>query len=104
MIDVLQRSDWYGAPMKQGELFQVRKARGRGKLNAACELWTHPLGWEVRLIIDGKRDRSEVSRSQNDVLSTCQRWQAAMIEKGWRRTSPGTADGCQWMIVILDTG
>lgn len=49
-----------------------------------CKLWTHALGWEVRLEINGDLQRSEVFRSQDDVLTAGETWKAAMIEKGWR--------------------
>ena len=52
-------------------------------LGAVCKLWTHALGWEVRLEINGDLQRSEVFRSQDDVLTAGEMWKAAMVEKGW---------------------
>ena len=53
-------------------------------LSAICKLWTHALGWEVRLEINGDLQRSEVLRSQDDVLTAGETWKAAMLEKGWQ--------------------
>ena len=50
---------------------------------STCELWTHQLGWEVRLEINGDLQRSEVFRSQDDVLTACEAWKAVMMTKGW---------------------
>ena len=41
------------------------------------------LGLEVRLEINGDLQRSEVFRSQDDVLTAGETWKTAMIEKGW---------------------
>jgi hypothetical protein len=57
--------------------------RGDKRLEAAGRLWTHALEWEVRLEINGDVQRSEVFRSQDDVLTAGEQWKAAMIEKGW---------------------
>jgi hypothetical protein len=82
MENVLQRADWYGDPLKQGDLFRLNKTKGGAQLEALCELWSHPLGWEVWLTIAGDLHRSEVCRSQDDVLTTCEQWKAAMTDKG----------------------
>jgi hypothetical protein len=50
---------------------------------ATCELWTHVLGWELRLITGATLLKSQVSRAQDDVLGTHVAWKAAMTEKGW---------------------
>jgi len=76
-------SNWNGQPTVLGDLFRVTKTRGDKQLEAACRLWTHQLGWEVRLEINGDLQRSEVFRSQDDVLTAGETWKAAMIEKGW---------------------
>ena len=51
---------------------------------AFLQEWTHALGWEVRLEINGDLQRSEVFRSQDDVLTAGEAWKAAMIDKGWQ--------------------
>ena len=44
---------------------------------------THQLGWELRLDVAGSLQRSQVCRSQDEVLDTADQWKAAMLEKGW---------------------
>jgi hypothetical protein len=36
------------------------------------------------LIVNASLQRSEVCRSQDEVLDMCERWRAAMTERGWR--------------------
>ena len=84
MSATLQREHWNGQPTYLGDLFRVSKMRDEKQLVAVCKLWTHPLGWEVRLEINGDLQRSEVFRSQDDVLTAGETWKAAMTEKGWK--------------------
>ena len=77
MSATLQREHWNGQPTHVGDLFRVGKTCGDKRLEATCELWTHQLGWEVRLEINGDLQRSEVFRSQDDVLTACEAWKAA---------------------------
>jgi hypothetical protein len=83
MIQVLQRTDWGGEPYAVGDLFRLHKNQSGRQLEAACRLVTHQLGWELRLEIGGGLQRSQVCRSQDEVLDTSDEWKAAMIEKGW---------------------
>ena len=64
-------------------LYRLSKTRGDKMLTTVCKLWTHALGWEVRLEINGELQRSEVFRSQDDVLTAGETWKAAIVEKGW---------------------
>lgn len=82
-IQVLQRADWHGEPHAIGNLFRLQKDKCGQQLKAACRLVTHQLGWELRLEIAGSLQRSEVCRSQDEVLDKSEQWKAAMIEKGW---------------------
>ena len=79
--DVLQRLTWNGTPQELGDLFVLHK--GSDHPTARCELMTHVLGWECRLLIGKELLQSKVCKSQDDVLSTGEEWKAAMIEKGW---------------------
>jgi hypothetical protein len=83
MTATLRREQWTGPPTLLGDLFRVAKTRGDKRLEASCRLWTHQLGWEVRLEINGDLQRSEVFRSQDEVLTAGETWKAAMLEKGW---------------------
>jgi hypothetical protein len=79
-LDVLQRHDWTGQPIRLGSMFTVTK----GQHAVDCELWTHQLGWELFLTSRATLLQSQVCRAQADVLDTGEAWKAAMIDKGWR--------------------
>lgn len=81
-IEVLQRFVWDRGPQELGDLFRLSK-RGR---EARAALWTHQLGWEVRLLLgrSGEVTRTQVCRSQDEVLDTGEQWKAAMIAEGWQ--------------------
>ncbi len=78
-----RRVAWDGQPAELGHLFRVHQDRGEKHLEAVCRMLSHRLGWEVRLEVNGDLQRAEVCRSQDDVLSTGDRWRAALIEQGW---------------------
>jgi hypothetical protein len=74
-LDVLQREFWSGVPRKQGDTFRLSK----GTKTAECELWSHLLGWELRLMAAGEFLQSQVCRSQEEVVDTSDQWKVAMI-------------------------
>ena len=80
---VASGSGWDGQAVAVGDAFRVHKVRCGRQLEAACRLVTHPLGWELRLEIAGSLQRSQVCRSQDEVLDISEQWKAAMIERGW---------------------
>ena len=82
MTATQQREHWNNQPTYLGDLFRVSKTRGDKTLGAVCKLWTHALGWEVRLEINDDLQRSEVFRSQDDVLTAGETRKVAMGEKG----------------------
>jgi hypothetical protein len=64
--------------------FTVTKPKGDHVLTAVCQVWTHEMGWELRLQIDGQGLlMSSVSRSGAEMLARVEEWHAAMLEKGW---------------------
>ena len=81
-LHVLQRPNWHGTPIALGDLFDLHKDRRKAK----AMLFTHQLGWEVRLIIGAQTEivQTQVCRTEEEVLSTGEQWKAAMVEKGWR--------------------
>ena len=81
MSATLQRERWNGEPAYLGDLFRVTRMRGEKPLAAVCKLWTHHLGWEVRLEINADLQRSEVFRAQDDVLAAGETWKAALLEE-----------------------
>jgi hypothetical protein len=70
-------------PVTLGDMFHLHKDRCGGQIEANCRLVTHPLGFELRLEIAGSIQRSQVCRSQDEVLETSDQWKLAMIEKTW---------------------
>ena len=62
--------------------FYAREQTGFGEV---LPLFTHQLGWEVRLLVGSQLEvvQTQVCRDQEEVLRTREQWKAAMIEKGW---------------------
>jgi hypothetical protein len=81
--DILQRYAWPGQADKMGDGIRLRKIVGDRERAAVGELWSHQLGWELRLFVDGEWQRSKVCRDQEAVFSTIDEWRAALLEKGW---------------------
>jgi len=80
-VQVLQRPDWHGTPIELGDLFRLQKNRRE----ARAALFTHQLGWEVRLLVGSQLEvvQTQVCRDQDDVLTAGEMWKTAMVEKGW---------------------
>jgi hypothetical protein len=70
----LQRFPSDRPPQRLEELFRVRTAVGSRDANVWCDLWSHPLGWEVRLFAAGQLVQSRVCRTQEEVLTTMEAW------------------------------
>lgn len=68
----------------QARLSPAWTLRKHGHKIAVCEVWSHVLGWELRLLISGELVQSQVCRSQEELIDTQERWRAAMAAKGWR--------------------
>ena len=81
LLQVLQRPHWHGTPISLGDVFRLQKDRRE----ARAALFTHQLGWEVRLLICSQLEivQTQVSRDQKEVLATGEQWKAAMIQNGW---------------------
>jgi hypothetical protein len=80
-MQVLQRPDWHGSPVDLGELFILKK-NGR---EATFKLRSHQFGWELLSYVGRQLEvvQSQVCHSQDEVLTTGEEWNTAMIEKGW---------------------
>lgn len=61
------------------EVFALRK----GRWTVSCRLATHALGWELRTTLNGELHRSQVCRTDAEVLDTYEGWRAAWQAKGW---------------------
>ena len=78
---VQQREFWNGQPEALRELFTLTKAAG---VRARCVLWSHPLGWELRLDVNRTFVRSQVTRGSMEADTTAVEWRAAMVDEGWQ--------------------
>ena len=78
-LQVLQRPRLDGTPIELGDLFRVHKNRRE----ARAVLFTHQLGWEVRRLVCSQLEvvQTQVCRDQEDVLTTGERWKAALAER-----------------------
>jgi hypothetical protein len=61
--------------------WQLRKQKVTGAIEATCSAWTHQFGYELRLDVDGSCIRSQVARSNDEILTAQEEWRAAM----WKR-------------------
>jgi len=66
MTNVPQRSVWSGTPIKGTDNWTLRKAKRDTAHVAVCELWTHVFDWELRLLVDGALQRSQVCRTYHN--------------------------------------
>ena len=80
-----RREFWNGDPERLPDGFTVTKPKGDRILKGVCEVWTHEMGWELRLMIDGHGlQMSSLCRSGREMVDRADEWRAAMIEKGWQ--------------------
>lgn len=71
---------WDGTPREQALVWELRKDRRV----ARCALWSHPLGWEVRITVDGELLRSQAHRHEESVLRELDESRAQFVDKRWR--------------------
>lgn len=81
-IPILQRPDWHGDPKEMAELFALAKGNNR---RVRCVIFTHQFGFELRLLFGSKAEllRSQVCRTDDEVLTTGEQWKTGLREKGW---------------------
>jgi hypothetical protein len=81
-LEVLQHLTWDGVPKEMGDLFVLRKNRRETR----ATIFSHVFGWEVRLLVGKHRElvRSQVCRSQEEVLSTGEHWRSDLAVQGWK--------------------
>ena len=78
----LQRSDWHGEPKEMAELFHLAKGNNR---RVRCLIFTHQFGFELRLVFASKGEllRSQVCRTDDEVLTAGEQWKASLVKQGW---------------------
>ena len=82
--NIPQRPFWTGPPERLPDAFTLTKRKGDRTFAAVCEVWTHPFGWELRLMIDDHGlQMTNVVRSAADIEATAEGWKVAMTDAGW---------------------
>jgi hypothetical protein len=55
----------------------------KGWKTAACVVWSHQFGFELRLTIGEELRQSQVCRTQEDLINYQDTWRAGLKVKGW---------------------
>jgi hypothetical protein len=79
-MDSSQCQFWNGRAESPGELFTLTNNRSA---IARCALWSHQLGWELRLEVNGSLVRSQVVRTLDEMAAYLE-WKSTMLTDGWR--------------------
>ena len=57
----------------------------KGQRRADCEVWSHVLGFELRVTVSGDPlPRTHVCKSQEELIATQEERRAALEGKGWK--------------------
>ena len=70
---------WRGHSERVGQWWRLTK----GSRAVVCDIYTHPLGGELRCDVDGEMFGTRASRSLDDLLRASDEWKAGFQEKGW---------------------
>jgi hypothetical protein len=71
--------EWRGTPVKIQAFWTLTK----GRRKVTCVLWSHPVGAEMRLDVDGEMTQTKASRDLGELLDASDEWRKAFHEKGW---------------------
>jgi hypothetical protein len=71
--------EWRGSSERVGQWWRLTK----GSRAVTCDIWTHPLGGELRCEVDGEMFGTRASRTLNDLLTASDEWRKAFEAKGW---------------------
>jgi hypothetical protein len=75
----LKRDQFYEGPKRLEDRWMLK----RDQLTMRCMLSTHRLGWELKLASGAGFLRSHVCKSEGEVTSVSEAWQAEAKLKGW---------------------
>lgn len=81
-----QREHFNGA-----ELLSPAWTLRKGTKTAACTVWSHQFGFELRLVVAGDAlPRTQVCTTHEDLVALQEQWRKALEAKGWAddRLSP----------------
>jgi hypothetical protein len=62
----------------------VALAVAQDRRSAGCALWSHPIGWELRVTVDAELVRSQAYRQADDALRDLDDWRQQFAGKGWQ--------------------
>jgi len=83
-VTVLQPEFRNGDPERLPDGFTMKKPEGLQTHMAVCEVWTHPEGWELRLIMGGQDlPMATVLQSADELKALIATWRAALLKTGW---------------------
>ena len=83
-VTVPQREVRNGDPERLPDGFTMKKPEGIETHFAVCEVWMHPDGWELRLIMDGQSlPVTTVLQSADEMNALIATWRAALLKTGW---------------------
>lgn len=57
----------------------------KGSRAARCTIWSHPAGFELRLVCDDSLPRIKVCRTPEGMVRLQARWRASMEAQGWSK-------------------
>ena len=78
-LSQLKRYEYYRGPQSLGDAWTL----SRGALILRCAIATHSLGWELRLTSGQNFLRSQVCKSESEVVSVSDAWVVEAKSKGW---------------------
>jgi len=50
---------------------------------AECAMWSHPLGWELRLTVNGSMIQTQITHSYKQVVEAGTAWRRMFRDAGW---------------------
>jgi hypothetical protein len=66
------------------EAFRLTRREGDQTLTLVCEIWKQPLGWQLRLVVDGHGlEASAMVHSADLIPIRVAEFKAAMLMRGW---------------------
>jgi len=77
--DPLTFPEYHGSPTHIDNMWTLRK----GEHSATCTLWTHPIGAEIRVTVDGEWHRSQAERDPLKLFDLSNEWRESFVGKGW---------------------
>ena len=72
--------EWDGKAKEAGEVWRLRK----GKKEAVCTLWSHPMGGQARVTVGKELWRYEALVDATALKELALEWRWQFEEKGWK--------------------